>query len=256
MCLIFLAYEVHPEYPLVVAANRDEFFKRADVSAAFWSDYPQLLAGKDLQQGGTWMGITMQGRFSALTNYRDPSRLNPNAPSRGHLVQNFLTCSLNPEAYIESIQEQCLEYNGFNLLAGGVERLYYYSNREMKLQRIEPGIHGLSNSLLNTPWPKVTNGIQAISAELGNTDIDIERIFSVMADREQPADQDLPKTGVSLEMERMLGPIRIVNPEYGTKSTTVLMISRSHQVRFWERSFSPDQLEPWNQVYYEFQLHD
>lgn len=254
MCLIFIAYEAHPRYPLVVAANRDEFYRRPDLPAAFWPEGPGLLAGKDLQQGGTWMGITTEGRFAALTNYRDPSRFNPNAQSRGHLVQNYLVSNLDPQSYIDGLRPEDDKYNGFNLLAGSYKSLYYYSNREQLVRKIEKGVHGLSNSLINIPWPKVTRGVEAISSCLQNDNIEAEQLFTIMADREQPADRDLPETGVGLEMERMLGPMFVASPEYGTKSTTVLLVDRNQRVRFWEHSFRPEQRGPWNQVYCEFEI--
>ncbi|MGE5370669.1 MAG: NRDE family protein [Solirubrobacterales bacterium] len=252
MCLIFLACNCHPRYPLVVAANRDEFYARADLPAAYWPDQPDLLAGKDLEQGGTWMGITAAGRFAALTNYRDPARFNPNASSRGHLVQRYLAGADDPEAYLAGIPDGGRAYNGFSLLAGSDQALFYYSNRENRIRRLERGIHGLSNSLINIPWPKVTRGVQAISDCLSSAEPGAEALFEIMANRECPVDQDLPETGVGLEMERMLGPIFVVSPNYGTKSTTIMMVDRERRVRFWERTFEPGQPELWNQVYYEF----
>ncbi|QGT99336.1 putative NRDE family protein [Candidatus Syntrophocurvum alkaliphilum] len=254
MCLIFIAYDVHPKYPLVVATNRDEFYKRPDLPAGFWPDNKDLLAGKDLQQGGTWLGITTSGRFATLTNYRDSASHNPSAPSRGHLVENYLNDSIDPVQYLNNIQDKGVEYNGFNLLVGNHKCLYYYSNREKVIHKIEKGIHGLSNSLLNVPWPKVTKGLNSIADCLQQEDVDVGHLFAIMKDKEQFADEFLPQTGLSLEMERMLSPAFIVSPEYGTKSTTVLLVDRNDQVRFWERSFRPGESEPWNNEYFEFKI--
>ncbi len=254
MCLIIFAYDCHAQYKLVVAANRDEFYKRPDLPAAFWPDNSKILAGKDLQQGGTWMGITTAGRFAALTNYRNPSSYNPQLPSRGYLVQNYLTGSLDPQSYIESLGDVGAKYNGFNLLVGNYDSLYYYSNQEKLIRKVEKGIHGLSNSLLDVPWPKVTKGMETLADCLHYKDVEVENLFELMADREQPADQDLPQTGVSLEMERMLAPAYVMSQDYGTKSTTVLLVDRNNRVQFWERRFTPTQSEPHNEVYFEYLL--
>ena len=254
MCLILFAYDCHPQYQLVVAANRDEFYLRPDLPAAFWPDKPIILAGKDLHQGGTWMGITTTGRFAALTNYRDPSSNNIQAPSRGKLVQNFLSSNVAAESYIENLDNGATAYNGFNLLFGSDESLYYYSNRQNTVRKVEKGIHGLSNSLLDVAWPKVNKGITSLAACLQHDDISAEQLFAIMADKEQPEDKDLPHTGVSQEMERVLAPAFVVSETYGTKSTTVLLVDRNHNVEFWERSFISGQYETWNEAHYSFKV--
>lgn len=254
MCLIIFAYDCHPRYKLVMAANRDEFYRRADQPAAFWSDHPTILAGRDLEHGGTWMGITTAGRFAALTNYRDPASISPNAPSRGHLVQNFLAGTADPMAYIKDLPDQGAAYNGFNLLAGDQDSLYYFSNREKLIRRIEPGVHGISNSLLDVPWPKLTRCVDTLFGHLCQDEIDVEALFTMMADRFQPPDEDLPKTGVSLAFEQMLAPAFVLSSEYGTKSTSVLLIGHDKQVSFTERSFKPATMEPWNEVHFEFKM--
>lgn len=253
MCMILFACDCHPLYKLVVAGNRDEFYKRPALPAAFWPDNPAILAGKDLQEGGTWMGITATGRWGALTNYRDPSSYKPQAPSRGYLVQNYLSSDLDPASYMENIADGGADYNGFNLLAGIYESLYYYSNREKLIRKVAPGVHGLSNSLLDVAWPKVSKGKKSLADCLQQEDVQVEQLFAIMADRELPADQDLPRTGVSLEMERMLAPAYVVSQNYGTRTTTVILVDRNHKVRFWERSITAAQTNPYNEVYYEFQ---
>lgn len=252
MCMILFAYDCHPKYQLVVAANRDEFYNRPASAAAFWEDYPDILAGRDLQEGGTWMGVTTGGRFAALTNYRDPSSYKPEFSSRGYLVHNYLSRQLAPESYIENLDSEGAMYNGFNLLVGTYESLYYYSNREKLSRKVEKGVHGLSNSLLDVPWPKVTRGIKGLGDLMQDEDIEVERLFAIMADREQPDDRDLPQTGVGLEMERMLAPAYVMSPSYGTRVTTIILVDRKHHVQFWERSFMPAQLDKWEEVYYEF----
>lgn len=251
MCLILFAYDCHPQYKLVLAANRDEFYNRFTLPAAFWSDPPFILAGKDLKQGGTWMGITTTGRFAALTNYRDPSNFNPGSPSRGHLVQNYLKSNVSPECYLKNIHNEGTKYNGFNILAGTYEELYYYSNREKVVHRVEKGIHGLSNSLLDAAWPKVTRGIKALTGCIQYEDINEEHLFEIMADKEQAEDHELPQTGVSLELERMLSSLYIESKDYGTMSTTVLLVDRNNNARFRERSFNSIQLGTWNEVSFD-----
>jgi len=238
----------------VVAANRDEFYSRPTSPADFWQDNPEILAGRDLREGGTWMGITTNGRFAALTNYRDPSRNKKTAPSRGHLVQRFLDSTMTPSAYIDQIPDAGKEYNGFNLLIGEHDSLYYYSNREQILRPVSPGIHGLSNALLNDPWPKVIKGKQALEMALQHDEVKPEQLFAILVDQEPVEDQELPDTGVGLEMERGLAPAFVTMSGYGTKTSTVILIDHSDQVRFWERSFTEERPDVWTEVYYELSL--
>lgn len=250
MCLILFAYDCHPRYQLVVAANRDEFYNRPTLPADFWPDNPDILAGKDLREGGTWMGITTTGRFAALTNYRDPSSYKPQAPSRGHLVHKYLDSDLGPEYYLDRLPDGGAPYNGFNLLLGTYDSMYCYSNRERLIHKVDRGVHGLSNSLLDVPWPKITRGTRVLADLLQNEDIEARDLFAMMADQEQPDDSDLPETGVGLEMERMLAPIFVTSENYGTKLSTVILVDRDHNVGFWERSYPNIQPEEWDEVYY------
>ncbi|MDD4562120.1 MAG: NRDE family protein [Syntrophomonadaceae bacterium] len=255
MCTILFAYDYHPRYQLVVAANRDEFYQRPTSPVAFWPDNRDILAGRDLKEGGTWMGITTSGRFAALTNYRDPASFKPEARSRGHLVKDYLSSDLAPETYAADLVDGGSSYNGFNLLMGTNESMYYYSNREKIIRNIPAGVHGLSNALLNTPWPKVTRGIKTLATLLQHDDIKVEQLFTMMTDREQPHDQELPRTGVSLEMERMLAPTFVMSPKYGTCLTTVILVERNHNVQLWERSFKDGQPDNWEEVYYQFAMN-
>ncbi len=254
MCMVLWAHNCHPEYKLVVAANRDEFYQRPTLPASFWSDNPHLLGGKDILHGGTWMGITTTGRFSTLTNYRDPSNHNPHALSRGHLVQNYLESSLAPVSYMEKLIDIKEDFNGFNLLAGTLDDLYYFSNLEKRVRKVEKGCHGLSNSLLDVPWPKVSRGLRALEAGLNNRDINVEQLFEIMADKYMPPDHELPETGVSLELERLLAPAFVKMKDYGTRSTTVILVDRNNYVQFRERSFVPLEPGTWTEVHYKFQV--
>ncbi len=238
MCLILFAWQAHPRYPLVVAANRDEFYGRATSPAAFWPDESRILAGRDLEAGGTWLGITHCGRFAAITNFRDPGRVRPGAPSRGHIVRDFLLTKAGLHGFLGELQERGEEYNGFNLLVGDFNALWYYSNRDDGGARpVEVGVHGLSNHLLNTNWPKVSLGRERLEHDLRGSDEQLDdRLFDTLLDRSPAPDDELPDTGVGLAMERLLSPRFIVGDRYGTRSSTVLVVERTGGVRFTEIS--------------------
>jgi uncharacterized protein with NRDE domain len=240
MCLILFSYNIHARYKLILAANRDEFYERPTRPVQFWNNSPNLLAGKDLKGNGTWLGITRQGRFSAITNFREPENTTQTAPTRGFLVRDFLEDDSTPENYLKMIKEDAQRYNGFNLLVGTHHGISYYSNRQNKILEIMPGIHGLSNHQLNTDWPKVKKGKQLLDdIILQNTFLDAEIIFSILQDRSKPPDHLLPNTGVSLEWERILSSIFITSSTYGTRSSTVLLWDRNGNIEFFERTFFP-----------------
>ena len=235
MCLILIAYRCHPGLDLLVAANRDEFQDRPTAPLAFWDDAPQVLAGRDLQQGGTWMGATQTRRFAALTNYRDPSRVRPDAPSRGQLVSDYLQGAEPARAYLARLATQGEVYNGFNLLLGDATGLHYYSNRGGAPQTLPPGWYGLSNHLLNTPWPKVQRGLTLMQDALAQRpDPNPDDLLPALANRTLAPDDELPQTGVSLEWERWLSPIFIDAPGYGTRSSTVLLANEHGSARMVE----------------------
>lgn len=237
MCLILFAYNVHPEFRLVVAANRDEFYDRPTASLDFWDDKPEILAGKDLKSGGTWMGVTRSGRFAAITNFRDPESVITNAPSRGHLVVDFLNDTVTPSGYLKTLSENGRRYNGFNLIIGDGNGLFYYSNRQPVIQKIDPGIHGLSNRFLDTPWPKVTAGKTGFEKAVLKSEIQPEMILDFLADTHRYPDKQLPDTGVGIEKERMLSPIFIKSNVYGTRLSSVILVEKSGKTTFIERSF-------------------
>lgn len=234
MCLIVFAYRIHPQYPLIVAANRDEFYRRPAAPATFWPDYPQVLAGTDLEHGGTWMGITRSGRFGAITNYRDPAAVRSNVRSRGALVRNFLIGTLSPTDYLAQAHAQRKDFNAFNLLVGSADELLYYSNRTGIIQSLAPGLYGLSNHLLDTPWPKVVAAKNALYNCLDIPTSDC--LFALLANDQRPPDELLPTTGVSLDWERTLSSIFIQSPDYGTRCSTVLLQDQSGLVTFIERT--------------------
>lgn len=238
MCLILFAWDVHPAYRLVVAANRDEYYARPTAPAAFWPEAPGLLAGRDLAGGGSWFGITRQSRFAALTNYRDQASHRPEAPSRGALVTGFLLGDQPPAAWLTAVARQGAAYNGFGLLCGDLRELWYQSNRGGPPAAVSPGIHGLSNHVLDTPWPKVVRGTAALGQVLQAPAVDPEALFALLADRTSAPDGQLPGTGVSLAWERLLSPLFIDAEGYGTRSSTVLLVGRDGEVFFAERSFA------------------
>lgn len=233
MCLIAFAWQLHPSFPLIVAANRDEFYHRAAAPARFWEDNPQVLAGRDLQAGGTWMGVTRTGRFAALTNFREPG-VPPGRYSRGLLVSRFLEGQMAAADYAEQIAAEGEHYSGFNLLLGDAQGLFALSNRGLAPTAVPPGIHGLSNHLLNTPWPKVQKARAGLEQALLAPHA-TEALFALMADEERAADEVLPNTGVGLEMERMLSPLFIRSPNYGTRVSTVLQWGE--RVHYHEQTF-------------------
>ncbi|MGQ0657802.1 MAG: NRDE family protein [Chromatiales bacterium] len=238
MCLILLAWRHHPRYPLVIAANRDEFRARPSAAVRFWSDRPDILGGRDLQQGGTWLGISRGGRVAAVTNYREAGPPVSPALSRGWLVQEFLLGTEAPGDYLREVQSRAELYNGFGLFVGDTRRICYYSNRGTGIRDLDPGLYGLSNHLLDTPWPKVRRGKAALQRALDREGApDVEELLGILADGTPAADDLLPHTGVGLEHERSLSPICVRGEDYGTRCSTVLLLSHDGEVTLAERSF-------------------
>ncbi|RFP17586.1 NRDE family protein [Duganella sp. BJB488] len=233
MCLIVFAWRVIPAVPLVAAANRDEYYQRATAPAAPWPEHPQIFAGRDLQAGGSWMGIAQpaegckSSRFAAITNIRAPSEHRDDAPSRGRLVADFLAGCMTPQEYVDAIRAGAGAYNGFNLVLSDGDTLIWFSNRGDGDPRngkpLEPGVYGLSNALLDAPWPKVlkTKAQFASLLCLGAPD---DAYFEMLADTTPAPDQRLPDTGVPLDLERMLSAVRIESPGYGTRTSTVVKL--------------------------------
>ncbi len=240
MCLLVIAYNHHPRYPLILLANRDEYYERPTAPAHFWKEAPELLAGKDLRSGGTWLGITTTGRIAAITNYRDPKSAKQGAPSRGMLVKNFLLGNQRPLEYLISLKDKANEYNGFNLVVGNMEEIYWYSNRGSGIVRLTQGIFGLSNHLLDTPWPKVVKAKQGLSGLLVSAELPPdEAFFDLLMDRTQADESKLPDTGVGLEWEKILSPIFISSPVYGTRSSTLIFVNGEGRARFVEKTHDP-----------------
>ncbi|MEO7031617.1 MAG: NRDE family protein [Herbaspirillum sp.] len=227
MCLIVFAWQVVPNMPLIAAGNRDEFYARPSSPAAWWDDQPDIYAGRDLRGGGTWMGINRAGHFAALTNIRAPIEHRADAPSRGALVTDFLADSQSASRYAAQLAAAEDRYNGFNLLLYDGNELVWYSNRGVEDARnglaLKPGIYGISNGLLDTAWPKVVR-TKAQFASLLCQSAPTDTYFEMLADTTKSGDCRLPKTGVSIELERLLSAVCIESPEYGTRSSTLVRI--------------------------------
>ena len=253
MCLLLIALRSNPSYKLVITGNRDEYYDRPTAQARFWKDAPELLAGRDLRAGGTWFGVTGQGRIAALTNYRDPASVKCHTPSRGELVSNFLLSREHPAEYLDRLIQQADQYNGFNLIVGKRDDLYWYSNMGGTRTKLAPGIYGLSNHLLDTPWPKVVSCKKALSELLSEgKNISPQDLFSILSNRSVPANETLPDTGIGIEWERILSSPFISSPTYGTRSSTALLITANDQVTFTEKNYDPG-LAP-STTQYEFQI--
>lgn len=235
MCLIVFALESHPKYRLVLAANRDEYFERPTLPAGYWPENPATLAGRDMQFGGTWLGVTTAGRLAVITNYRDPKWQVPNPLSRGMLVAEYLTGERPPADFLKYLKNSGHRYGGFNLLFGDLSGLFYYSNRSETENVVSPGIHGLSNHLLDTPWPKVTSAKEKLESLLREDTDEPEEYFTLLADKTPYPDATLPDTGVGIKRERLLSSIFVTGRTYGTCFSTLLFIDRENRLRFIER---------------------
>jgi len=237
MCLCLFAVNEHDEFPFILIANRDEFRKRPAAKADFWADYPNVLAGRDLEGMGTWLGTNKAGKIAFLTNYRHPDFFNRKGPTRGTLVSNFLIGDDNGESYLQSI-ENTEAYNGFNLVVGTATELFFYSNVENEIKAITSGIHGLSNAFLDTSWPKVDDGKAKLKAAIESNTLDSDNLFSILHDSSFAKTEDLPETGVAPELEKVLSAKFINTPDYGTVCSTVIKFDRNDNCFFEERTFN------------------
>lgn len=239
MCLILFSFRAHRHFSLAVAANRDEHYSRPAAAAGFWADHPDVYAGRDLEKGGTWMGINTNGRFAAITNYRE-GQVGPAAPrSRGELVSGFLTAKESAADFFSTAAYSANDYNPFSMVAGDLHALSFYSNRGNAVVPVTPGVHGLSNHLLDTPWPKVVNGTAAVAAtrDMDDPDAISALLFAALAERSSAQDTLLPDTGISRQRERELSPPFISGEHYGTRTSTVLLVHTSGEVFVHEKRF-------------------
>lgn len=238
MCLLVLAWNHHPRYGLIFAGNRDEFHARPAAPMGWWDDQPQILGGRDLQAGGTWLAVSRRGSFGVVTNFRDIERPLPGAPSRGTLITRYLAGKAEPGAFTKGLAPTANDYGGFNLLLADEQAMMYASNRLPGFSRtLTAGMHGLSNHLLDTPWPKLELTRRRFERLLGFEQPPFDELFEMLNDRTPAEDHLLPDTGVGREWERLLSSPFIVSERYGTRCSTVLRIGRDGRVEIRERRF-------------------
>ncbi|MGL4317720.1 MAG: NRDE family protein [Pseudomonas sp.] len=237
MCLIVFAWRPGHPQPLVLAANRDEFYHRPSQPLAEWPDAPGLHAGRDLQAGGTWLGVNAAGRFAALTNIRDP-RQAQGPRSRGELPVEFLRGTLSPLDYLDQIGGKLDQYSGFNLLLGDRHELYFFNSDDGQPRRLEAGLYGLSNADLDTPWPKVLRATAYLAEALDEARP--HSLLELLRDRSQPPRVLLPDTGIGVDWELLLSSIFIVGPGYGTCASSALLLGADGRVELVERSYGHD----------------
>lgn len=253
MCLINLSFQQHPKYKLIIAANRDEFYARPAKEAHYWQDHPEIFAGRDLRGNGTWLGMTTTGKFAALTNYRHPDYMYGDKKTRGKIISHFLMGSTSTKQYVDHLQHTAEQFNGYNLLFGDMDHLYYFNNIENRYEQLSQGFYSLSNAFLNTPWPKVrraTKNLQQYISE--HNRLQPDRLFSILHDKTIARDEDLPNTGVGLSLERQLSPLFIRTEDYGTRCSTVILVTYENEIEIYERTYKNGQY--YNEVCTEFKL--
>lgn len=254
MCLIVFSYKSNPSYPFVLATNRDEFYGRPTQAAHIWQTSPKIIAGKDKEAGGTWLGVSETGRFAALTNHRKMDDVKEDTTSRGIIVKDFLLSERNPREYLGELQRDGDQFNGFNLIAGNFDDLYYMSNRKEGIYKIKPGIHAVSNAFLNTPWPKTVYAAEVFQEILNNGGADEEKLFEMLKhDERYPIDR-LPDTGLPKEMEKAVSSVFIQTDNYGTRSSTLLTVDNHHSVHFVEKSYIPGTRKVDQTVRFDFEM--
>lgn len=236
MCVLAFAWRDRVDYPVVIAGNRDEFHERPTTPAHWWTDHPDVLAGQDLMGGGTWMGLSRSGRFAVVTNIRERAGAGPSEPpSRGSLVTDFLASPLDPTAWGATVRPDA--YSGFNLIYGDLDGAHYLSNRDPAPREFAPGVYGLSNHLLDTPWPKLVKTRERIAGCLHSETVQVADMFEVLSDTGLAGEDELPETGLPVQWERRLSSVFIVGEDYGTRASTVMMIGADGVAYFEERGF-------------------
>ena len=256
MCLIIVSYKTHPDYPLVLAANRDEMYERPSRDAHFWPESPGVLAGQDIEHGGSWLGLTKAGRIAAVTNFRDGPNKKTGISSRGLLVSDFLKSKKSPVETLKQYQSKLTDFDDFNLLLGNHKSLFFLSSREQNYYRLDKGLYGISNGDLNSAWPKVEWAKQRMSFIMNSKQADNhEDLLNMLNARQVPDDARLPDTGIGVEWERILAPVFIRTKQYGTRASTVLTIDRDNKLIFSERTYD-DQGNAEKNTRYEFTIEE
>lgn len=241
MCIAYLSLGANPHWPVFIAANRDEFHKRAALPAAPWPEHPSLIAGRDLTAGGTWLGVTHAGRWALLTNFRDPGAHREDRTSRGHLVSDYLLGDVAPHEYAKKVHAESGQYNGFNLLVGdGLDAWYVGNHSADPPLRLAPGRYALSNHALDTPWPKVERLREQLDLLMPVGDeLVLDPVYAALRDTSRPDDDALPNTGVPLDTEKLLSSIFIVSPNYGTRCSTIIALDPAGRGIFSETTYDP-----------------
>lgn len=254
MCLIVFSYKTSTDYPFILAGNRDEFYKRPTKPAHIWQTDPRIIAGKDEKAGGTWLGFTETGRFAAITNYRDMNNLKENAPTRGKIVTDFLLSDKDVLTFLEGLKLQSHLYNGFNLIAGTFDRLYYLSNQKEEIEEIEPGVHVISNAFLNTPWPKSNWAKKRFEMAIDRSGYDENELLKILQNTQLYPQDELPKTGLPVEMERAVSSVFISTEDYGTRSSSIVAVDKNSKAELIELTYSPGSLEVINEERHSLQV--
>jgi len=234
MCVLFIAWKSHPRYRLVLAGNRDEFRARPTAPLSRWAQHPDVIGGRDLKAGGSWLAAAASGRFAAVTNFRQVP-LGEGEASRGTLVSRYVTGEESPGAFVRALDGEASRYGGTNLFAGTADALWHWSNRGAVTRMMAPGLYGLSNGMIEDDWPKMRRGREGLARLVAATDVDEDALFDLLADRTPGADHELPDTGVGRDLERTLSPIFIAGDNYGTRASTVLLIGHDGRVRMREK---------------------
>ena len=242
MCLITFAYQSHPEFPLIIIANRDEFYERPTATVDFWDDAPNILAGKDLRMGGSWLGVSKSGRFAAITNYRDPSRPESGQLSRGGIVKAYLNSNQSSAAFIEELRGHKDLYGGLNVLLYDGEEFHHYNNVFDEHQIVSPGVHSVSNATLNTPWPKVTFAVKTLQTAIEHEALKTNQLISLLTNTEIAPDEALPDTGVGIHLERALSAAFVKLPNYGTRCSTAITFHKNGAIQLLERTYEQGEI--------------
>lgn len=233
MCLIIFAYKVDPQHDLLLMANRDEYCDRNFLTAHKWADNQEIVSGIDLTANGSWTGITQTGRVAAITNYRSGFAFDPKLKSRGELVKKFLNSDIPPQQFLTIIRESKKEFNGYNFLFGDLDNLYWYSNQTDEFQLLAPGIYGICNHLLDTPWPKLMDAKLQLKQMLDRGNVTPCDLLPIMLNKKRYTQEQLPDTGIEIEIEQGLSSIFVDLEKYGTVLTSFIYMNNK-SVRFYE----------------------
>lgn len=254
MCLLVFSYKTSTGYPFILAGNRDEFYERPTKPAHIWQTDPRMIAGKDEKAGGTWLGFTETGRFAAITNYRDINNLKEDAPTRGKIITDFLLSEKDVLTFFEDLKQKSHLYNGFNLIAGSFDNLYYLSNQKKDIEKIKPGVHVISNAFLNTPWPKAEWAKKRLENHLDSSGYDEDKLFKLLQNTQRYPIDKLQHTGLPVEMEQAVSSVFIITENYGTRSSSIVAVDENLKAELIEKTYSPASMEVKNEERHSFQL--